>query len=266
MEALLRVRGVDSATITGRITGRTARGRSLPAKIKRDKTREAISLIRLNTIPELFSRIPEHARSDPNSLLRSLETEVWRFRFFDLPAEIRNRIYGFILAPSDCMILIDVLGRKITPYPVIIQTSLQLRQEALPLFEKLVVFALVLGIPEHDVRNVRSIVLGWVEKASRLQLDRLRIVMVNKLLPFVAPRQGRAPLSLTFTYGVNKGLKVEVEGYGRQLTRVSDSRLRRHLQDLTDTCKTLDLHDRALILLFSSSSRLWEDGGLLLRP
>lgn len=96
-------------------------------------SQNAANYISMMVRPELLQRVPTSEKANAALIMKRLEAISTSFRFLDLPAELRNRIYGFYLAECGTVV-IKPYEKKTTGYPPITKVSRQTRSEVLPLF------------------------------------------------------------------------------------------------------------------------------------
>lgn len=141
----------------------------------------AATFICLNVSPAILERVPVSEFTNPKLLLSRLETMTSYFRFFDLPPELRNRIYGFALSGCDRYVLKLSPGSTAprTGYPAITKASRQIRAEILPLFYSATHFKLFFkDRPEPFTPEMTAAKL-WLTKVVRKDVKHLKSVSMS---------------------------------------------------------------------------------------
>ena len=213
-----------------------------------EKFRNVASFIRLLVNPELLQRVPKDEQADARRLMQQLERIACHFRFLDLPAEVRNRIYGYILTSNNKITIIP-RTKTITGYPAITKVSRLTRGEVLPLFYASTIVELsfvILGSLETPA--VAKTIRKWAEGIPTEQLKHLTAVTV--LLT--------APRKIQFTFTTRERLRVD---YPSGLNLSSKNLLDAHAGRVRKDCDLLGIQDgRAIFLALATSEAVWKSG------
>jgi len=241
--------------------------------------------------PHVRSRVSEKERVSPTNLLSVLRHTARPFRFMDLPAEIRLKVYQLELAAKTSQhtsrLLRPVLGAfeyrgNTISEPLISSVSRQIRVEALPVYYRGVSFDLLfndrifttraLNIVETRTRraqhgmksrprptNVERVcaVNKW---ASALKMDSIRLLRnISVQLPLLAicshdQCEDMLRLSLRMIGGKPE-LKVAPHMW---LKPDSQKLLRDHASAISSLAHTLKLEGEALIMFLTSRPDIWD--------
>ena len=232
------------------------------------KTQKAAIIIQRHVSPSVLSYFPSEDFNDAESLMAHLELLTLRFRFLDLPAELRNRIYGHIFA-EDPFIFVSPLDGYCTPYPST-KASRQIRQKSLPLFYSTSKFTLrpsgrwsskiskAPRIAHREGVGFAAAVRLWSQKVSCAQLKQLRDVDVGLRVDSksLGCNAGRI---FTFTFSAEHGVLVR---HPPHLTRGSKDKLDSHMATVEMNRKALGLKGEAIILALIADPHLWDHGAL----
>lgn len=235
------------------------------------------------TSPYVKVRVPEASRGQPNTLLGALREIARPFRFSDLPPEIRNRIYLFVM-PSHAF-----TGVKLSMKPEdharmwrmpknkesVLCINRQLRVEALPFYHQNRAFCVwwrnddypLNTVQQHSiskgrVRRVKrnhgdlglAIARSLNEWASIFKSDTLRSLRRVTLL--LGPRKFVDGLRLCLRT-VNGNFKIEFE-IGEWLSQETMSLLREHAATVSGVANALKLEGEALMLFLTSRPEIWD--------
>ena len=256
MGAISPVHGLTAFTVEGRRSGFTE-------KEWRKKSRATVTIILNNVNPELFRRILVVDRDNASRLISRLGSLALHFRFLDLPAGLRNRVYGYVLQ-TDTDVTINPLRLSTSEYPSITRTSRHIREEVLPRFCTHSVFRIEF-IHDRDNKSNRMLLerrrgviqalRRWSQNLSRLHTKALRTICLILRA---------TPLFLTgeyFTVSVNfssvTGLHVE---FLNPLSLDSRTKLNDHIATVKATRKVLGLQGESIVLAVISNPHLWELG------
>lgn len=217
--------------------------------------RKAATFIAMLTHPTIMQRVPSSARFDAWLLMRHLERISTQFRFLDLPAELRNRIYK--LTFSQEFVVQTKCAATTKNCPAIAEVSRQIRHEALPLFYSTTTF--IFNDRPSRSKLVRS-VESWIMNVVGERTKDLRSVLVQ--LP-VVKKKARGytltPIDMGITLRIKQGLTVKCSS---ELTASSQSRLQDHVASVKQACQMMDCTQdgRALFLAFVAHPSFWFEG------
>lgn len=101
---------------------------------RRETRKIACNTLLAHTHIDLLTRIPDDTKDNPGKLLFALEKLARPFRFPDLPAELRNRVYAYVM-PEEPKITLAPIKKLIEGgYPPMTATSRQVRAETVPIY------------------------------------------------------------------------------------------------------------------------------------
>lgn len=110
----------------------------------REQSLRAATSISMLVNPAIIQRVPVSERSNARLLMQRLESLSSPFRLLDLPVELRNRIYHFVLSDHrNFVLLLSWQRQQHMGYPAITKVSHQIRDEVLPVFYSSSSFVLV---------------------------------------------------------------------------------------------------------------------------
>ena len=178
--------------------------------------------------------------------------------FLGLPAELRNRIYSYVLGPSQ-HIIVSPPEKKISQYPAITRISRQIRQEVLPIFYALstVEFKFT-SVPTHINAEVAKAARHWLKKVPR---DLIKHLMALSLTLTIKTRSNWGVMcAIRLTFKTEERLRVDPP---LDLTLSSKFMLHNHIADVKAECDLLGLEDnKAIILALVSNEAIWNWGVL----
>ena len=191
--------------------------------------------------------------------MQRLQDMTTQFRFLDLPAELRNRIYSLVLTDCD-RVTITPETKRTTGYPAITKISRQVRNEVLSVFYSSATFELVF---HNKYPNVPKAAQNWARIVGSDWLRQVRNLSVN--IPVredrVAP-YGTKQQEIRFTLKPEESLQVH---YPEKLTKESKALLDRHVNNIESTSEVMGIHrdGRTLLLaLIHQHEKLWHHGTL----
>ena len=197
--------------------------------------------------PGIIDRIPASERSRPWLLMQRLEIITSQFRFLDLPAELRNRIYNLVLADSD-RVTITLKTKHTTGYPAITKISRQIRSEVLPIFYCATTFELLFHSTSPGIAGVaqqwaRNVVRDWLKQLRNLSVS----IRINKVGITSGEHAYIKHQEIRFTLTPEEGLQVH---YPEKLTAKTKSLLDLHVETVRRTSEVMGVHKdgRALLL------------------
>ena len=258
MGAISRVHGLTAFTVEGRRSGFTE-------KEWRKDSRATVTIILNNVNPELFRRIPVADRDNASRMISRLGSLALHFRFLDLPAGLRNRVYGYVLQ-TDTDVTINPLRLSTSEYPSITRTLRQIREEVLPLSYAHSVFRIEF-IHDRDNESNRmpldrrggviQALRLWSQNLSRLHTKALRTICLTlRATPLLSTGE-------YFTVSVNfssvTGLHVN---FLTPLSFDSRTKLNDHIATVEATRKVLGLQGESIVLALISDPHLWKWGVL----
>ena len=253
--ATLRLHGLHVYVYDYEVLGQD--GQHLEDKEWKEKSKLAATLITMLVNPEIIPRVPVHERSSATLLMQRLETMSTHVRFFDLPAELRNRIYKFTLADGKGTIHVRM---KTAEYPVITKISHQMRSEALPIFYSSSTFELQY---DNTTPSVAATAHRWVTNVVRDHVIYLRSVSVKFSLRQGVLRRHLTQQEIRFTLNTVKGLSVRRPDKLATSSRLS---LLHHVKTAESMAEWMGCKNdgRALLLALVPDSDIWKSEGLYL--
>jgi hypothetical protein len=233
--------------------------------------------------PHVRCRVSKHSRGAPTRLLNALRATAQPFRFLDLPAEIRLKVYGLALASSTSRKTLKVFGREEDLFNVtndhkfessLLSINHQIRIETLPIFHRANPFRLrftarITSLPDLRAARSRSGLRGRptpIERvhainqwASNLMPDSTRLLRrVHVQLPLLAVCSKHDDDMLHFTLSPVDGklvLKVEEHAW---LDPGSQQLLSDHAATISKLARSLKLEGEALIMVLTSRPDIWD--------
>jgi hypothetical protein len=233
--------------------------------------------------PHVRCRVSKHSRGTPNRLLNALRATAQPFRFLDLPAEIRLKVYGLALASSTSRKTLKVFRREEDLFNVtndhkfessLLSINHQIRLETLPIFHRANPFRLrftacIKRLPDLRAARSRSglrkrptptervhAINQW---ASNLMPDSTRLLRrIHVQLPLLAVCRKHDDDMLRFTLSPVDGklvLKVEEHAW---LASGSQQLLSDHAATISKLAQSLKLEGEALIMVLTSRPDIWD--------
>ncbi|KAK5138138.1 hypothetical protein LTR08_004833 [Meristemomyces frigidus] len=219
----------------------------------------AADLIAQHVQPAFLHRaIPYAARCDARRLLRLLQQHATPFRFFDLPPELRNRVYDLLLPEGTPT---EISSRR----PVITQASQQLRAETLPIYFAASRFVVDVN-HKANVEQYTERVREWAKLTGPTQLKALCSVTLRvRLVKPGGPRGIKvvelARSDFVFKFAEDSGLSVTTP---KGLDSGSKWTVEEHTRKIGEICKVVATEGGCAILLaLSVDPELWMTGKLL---
>ena len=244
MMAILRLQDLDLHIIEG--DGQSRRSGSIAY------------FIRMHVNPEIVKRVPIHELSNARLLMQRLESISTSFRFLDLPAELRNEIYKFVLGDCDRHKLRDqrtVPQPKVSfGYPPITKISRQIRAEALPIFYASSVF---IFDSDKTGMQVATTLQRWMAEVAGEQVRHLTSVSVGLEIKYSGTTHQVMKGEVQFTYTAKTGLRVR---YPDNLTASSKTKLDELIGSTEKLAKVFGTPNdgRTMLLDIISSPNLWK--------
>lgn len=249
--AILRVHNLEHYATQGTI-------HQLSGDQEEERSRTA-GLIALLVQPDIIDRVPQSERSNPKLLMSRLEVICTHFRFLDLPPEVRNRIYSFLLPNGGrCKLGAAQTDReKASGYPPITKVSRQIRQEALPIFYHATTF--VFCSDKLGTQLAKSARI-WMAQVVQDNMKHIRIVTVR--LNIKTARHSKMG-EIKFTYDLKHGLSVQ---YPQNLSDSSKQRIDELVRSAKDTAEFLQMPNgsQTIWLALSMDVEVWKYGTLIL--
>lgn len=233
------------------------------------------AILRVLISPHIARRVPDLRDTEgtqrPMQLLQKL-SQPFR-RLFDLPPELRNRIYeeyfdDYLLseytvhAEFKFTVYTDhgdegVIKRNSTPVPAILQASKQLRHEVTPIFFSRCHFKLsVYDTGVDTTAKISRILQNWITKGAHQQdVKHLRLVDLD--IEPEDPHGHWRPFRLCWS--TDRDLTIEGPA---NLDDKSELLLRNHNETIKRQIQSLNLKGEAIILTITMTKDLWTPGTL----
>ncbi|KAK5111289.1 hypothetical protein LTR85_012184 [Meristemomyces frigidus] len=209
-------------------------------------TRDVASIIRAHVRPGLLARLPQGDREGNRLFLTRLEALAKPFPFLRLPADVRARIYAYVLPRHKV--------RAMSKFPII-QVSSLVRKETLPLLVSRTKYSANLFRSEASDPN--RVVQFARESAENILCDHRKQLRSFSLgLLRGVPNDDWAKLH--FTFSNESGLQVTTNG----LCAESKALVQKHVADVEANRKALGLQGESIILALVSKPELWVKGVL----
>lgn len=253
-------------------------GRPLPKHRYRNHTKingiSIVDFMRFQISTHLHSHIPSRfprvrsGHKRPNqyaSYLLCLDMVAKPFRLMDLPAELRTRIFSYVIPPRGEVTWSICLNRSLRRKRLhpITRTSRQLRNESLQLAWSQV----NLWVGDYDSERMlqlkifASSIHNFVQPFGPVCIQQLRLATLD--IRIRRNDGGTAILPLRLRYSPSKGLEVEPwNSKFFALTPASSERLEVHTKNVSRLFKSLGQHGEALITALTCDPDLWRKGAL----
>lgn len=253
----------------------------LPPKVS---CRDVCESIWWHVSPHVRCRVSETDRELPQQLVLALQATAQPFRFMDLPAEIRLRIYQLELPAKNSMRRFTLFERRngiIAPpfeynkpplnEPYILSISHQIRAEALPVYHRRIdvnlifdhraysKFGLALARREYRPTNAARVdaMHRWASTITPDNIRNLRRISVQLPLLAICTTAGEEDM-LHFSLTVIKSrpeLRIAPHVW---LKPDSQELLRNHAGAISSMARTLKLEGEALIMVLVSRPDIWD--------
>jgi hypothetical protein len=260
--SILQIHGLESRLLEGGDGGNSQDGGK---KCNGGSDLATVIIIALVN-PEIIDRIPTSERSRPWLLIQRLQSMTTQFRFLDLPAELRNRIYSLVLTGCD-RVTITSETKHTTEYPSITKISRQIRSEVLPVFYSSTTCELSFRSTSPGVARVAQ---NWACNVVGDWLKQLRTLSINVRATRDSSRIGSTTVvsqhqEIWFTLGPDKGLLIH---YPQQLTDHTKSLLDRQVKSVRRTSEVMGIHKDGRVLLLAlvhQQEKIWNSQSLRLK-
>jgi len=196
--------------------------------------------------------IPDIDRRSSTRLLQRLEEHARPFRFFDLPPELRNRVYDLHFSE-------DALRPITEKIPQITRATKQLRGEALPVFYSCTRFSIRFDKEERSLMKHIADVKTWAKRIDPAYLPKLRSLTLQLDVRASSLSQGPAPETMVrdfkLIFSLEKALRIRIP---RDLSRLSEVQLIEYINEVEEERQVLGITGgNALILAVSRGVSLW---------
>jgi hypothetical protein len=250
MMATLRLQALDKYVVEG--PGQS--GQDVVNKNWDKQSKMVAFFISLHVNPEITKRVPTHELYHPWLLMQHLETISTSFRFLDLPPELRNQIYSFVL--RDSQVILSPGTKKTTGYPVITKVSRQIRNEALELFYAKTTFELSFVVCTPAVSKPAQ---NWALSIGEDRLKQIRAVSIRLRVKDEDPsKKGYTYASIRFTLDGDDGLRIHGP---KRVSKESEALLNEHEDNMRKTGKVMGIQNdgRSLLLALVTAGKIWEN-------
>lgn len=252
--------------------------------------------IRWQVSPYIRARVPEKDRKTPRELLLVLRATARPFRFMELPAEIRLRVYKLELpaktSPQTLNLLKRVFGVSVTRTfqykhdplvePQLLSINRQIRVEALPMHYRKLGVNLVFSArvySKHTLNKLESCILRARSSQSRRYrptntervnaIHRWALTVMPDSMRFLRRISVQLPLLAICSWGGSEDmlhLNIRVSNGKPELhvtphtwlKPASQDLLRDHASAISNVAHTLKLEGEALILFLTSRPDIWD--------
>lgn len=226
-----------------------------------EKSAEAANVIRVEVTFTLLRRVPEGEIKNAKRLMNRLEALATRFRFLDLPAELRNRVYGYLI-DSEHNNVICPRKRCQTQYSAVTKASMQLRKESLPIMYARSTFRFDFTVSSGEVTSEYSIstaIQKWSSRQDPSQLKLLRHVVIKDNFRKQYTKDVHAK-NIKLWYSKKDGFSAQP--YGVAFIRESQELFQEHMKATESIRQMFSMQGEIIILALISHPRLWKSGNL----
>lgn len=221
--------------------------------------------VRLLVQPSLLREVPFEDQVDRRRLLRSLQNVCFRFRFMELPPEVRSRVYAHLI-DENATIYVAPAQDNMTGYPPITEVSRQTRLETLPLLYSRCTFMLSFkagfvweGSVEEASANVPYNARRWAKRLSSQHVKHLReITMTFRVRSSIDVNRGSFTV-LDLKFSPEQGLALVLPATFR-LTDESKMLLIKHIGEIEETRRMLGLQGESIIMAITGKEDVWKYG------
>lgn len=195
--------------------------------------------------PELLRGVPSSERANAALITKRLEAISLGFRFLDLPAELRSKVYGFYLAKHS-LVVIRPDHKKTAGYPAITKVSQQIRSEVLPLFYASTIFELFYCHQYPNMMRLAQFLASTIGDGFK----HLRCILVR-----ITIDQIECPQTRSLSRWPSQKIRFSIDGdgdmqvqYPEELTQDSKALLEKHAKLVRDMSSATGKDGRALLL------------------
>lgn len=227
------------------------------------KSHTAANIICIEIAPDLLVRVPENEIKDPKRLMSRLRELTTRFRFLDLPVELRNRIYECIIDSEH--------NQKFRPkqatqsqYPAITKASMQLRQESLPIMYSRTTFWFNFTdecVSRPTELTVSAAIEWWAKKQIKSHLKLLRTIIISTDFR-TKHGAGPRPKNIMLSFSKAAGFTVTDDGAG--FNQPSQKLFEEHVKSMQSICNMCSVQGEILVVALIGNPGLWK-GALFIK-
>lgn len=232
-----------------------------------------------NFVPtHLLEQVRLINQHDHAKLMANLEDMTLRFRFMELPPELRNVVYSFLI-PDRAPVLWSPLRKSRSSSPSITSVARQIRSESLPIFYARSLFVLDFRSPETSpeddspsakrANNVPALARMWAQTLYGPCKKHLREIMVLLQVQSDADGAKSELRALGFAHSSGRGLagryyipEEETESFGELFDKKSRRLLKRFARRMDKKRAILHLQGESLIMAITEDDPIWKYGTL----
>ncbi|KAK4499129.1 hypothetical protein PRZ48_009641 [Zasmidium cellare] len=226
-------------------------------------SKNAAHHIRLRTSEAMLRRVPDAHLEDAGKLFKSLKRLATPFRLFDLPPEIRNRVYEFTLGLwyrvhdnsaggednyfSDEFDEDDEFKPWAGKYPPLLQVNSQIRHEASSIFYAATSF--MIALPSNGTYGDidREYIEKWSKDVVGSRLKHLHHVVLTISIE----------ASITIKFSERRGVMCTFDWGTGDISEQGDDMLEEHTQAVESARKALGLSGEAIVMAILSGWGMW---------
>lgn len=209
---------------------------------------------------------------DHAKLVKDLQGLTQRFRFMDLPPELRNRIYAYTI-PMNTWVIVGPVRRASTGLPSITSVSRQVREESLPLAYHRGIFMLdfrpSITIPPRrkfspgTTIDIRECAQKWAKSLSGPHKKFLRCVRIKFLIRCETEAFQGSYRSIQFELSASRGLAgTSFWSLSNRLDNASSELVAAYAKKMEEERQLLHLQGEALIMALTRDDEIWKYGTL----